>query len=60
MTDKQAQAVAQQLGAIPKNNENLQAEIQRLRGKNFVPLEQVKRLHDWLRGNDNHVSLEGL
>ena len=50
MTDKQAQAVAQQLGAIPTNNENLQAEIQRLRGKNFVPLEQVKKLHDWLEG----------
>lgn len=50
MTEKQAQAVAQQLGAIATNNENLQAEIQRLRGKNFVPLEQVKRLHDWLEG----------
>jgi len=50
MTDKQAQAVAQELGAIPTNNESLQAEIRRLRGKNFVPLEQVKKLHNWLEG----------
>lgn len=50
MTNQQAQAVAQQLGAISTNNENLQAEIQRLRGKNFVPLEQVKVLHNWLEG----------
>ena len=50
MTNQQAQAVAQQLGAIPTNNEKLQAEIQRLRSKSFVPLEQVKVLHDWLEG----------
>lgn len=50
MTDKQAQVVAKQLGAIPANNEKLQAEIQRLNRKTFVPLEQVKNLHDWLEG----------
>lgn len=50
MTNQQAQAVAQQLGAIPTNNEKLQADIQRLQGKSFVPLEQVKVLHNWLEG----------
>lgn len=48
MTSKQAQEIAQQLGDIPKNDANLQAEIQRLNRKNFVPLEQVQILHEWL------------
>lgn len=50
MSSKEAQAVAQQLGDIPLNNEKLQAEIQRLNRKNFVPVEQVQILHDWLEG----------
>ncbi|MHC5858577.1 TniB family NTP-binding protein [Nostoc sp.] len=50
MTSKEAQAVAQQLGNIPINSEKLQAEIQRLNRKGFVPLEQVQILHDWLEG----------
>ncbi len=49
-TNNEAQAVAQQLGDIPLNDERLQAEIQRLNRKNFIPLEQVKMLHDWLEG----------
>ncbi|MBN3926324.1 TniB family NTP-binding protein [Nostoc sp. NMS4] len=48
MTSKQAQEIAQQLGDIPKNDANLQAEIQRLNRKSFVPLEQVQILHEWL------------
>jgi hypothetical protein len=39
MTSKEAQVVAQQLGDIPVNSEKLQAEIQRLNRKGFVPLE---------------------
>ncbi|ABA20775.1 conserved hypothetical protein [Trichormus variabilis ATCC 29413] len=50
MTSKQAQAVAQQLGDIPVNDEKIQAEIQRLNRKSFIPLEQVQMLHDWLDG----------
>lgn len=42
MSSKEAQAVAQQLGDIQPNDAKLQTEIQRLNGKNFVPLEQVK------------------
>ncbi|MEH2445875.1 MAG: TniB family NTP-binding protein [Nostoc sp.] len=50
MTSKEAQAVAQQLGNIPVNSEKLQADIQRLNRKLYVPLEQVQILHDWLEG----------
>ena len=32
------------------NDEKLQAEIHRLNRKSFIPLEQVKMLHDWLDG----------
>lgn len=46
--EKEAKAIAQQLGNISLNDEKTQAEIQRLNRKNFVPLEQVKALHDWL------------
>ncbi|HEY9691564.1 MAG TPA: TniB family NTP-binding protein [Oculatellaceae cyanobacterium] len=46
--EKEAKAIAQKLGNIPLNDEKIQAEIQRLNRKNFVPLEQVKALHDWL------------
>lgn len=35
MTTKEAKAVAQQLGDIPVNDPQLQAEIQRLNRKNF-------------------------
>jgi DNA transposition AAA+ family ATPase len=50
MTSKQAQVVAQQLGDIPVNDEKIQAQIQRLNRKSFIPLEQVQMLHDWLDG----------
>ncbi len=50
MSSKDAQAIAQQLGDIQPNDAKLQTEIQRLNGKSFVPLEQVKILHDWLDG----------
>ncbi len=50
MNSKPAQEVAQQLGNIPQNNEKLQAEIQRLNRKSFIPLEQVQILHEWLEG----------
>lgn len=50
MSSKEAQAVARQLGDIQLNGEKLQAEIQRLNRKNFVPVEQVQILHDWLEG----------
>ena len=50
MTSKQAHAVAQQLGTIPTNSEKLQAEIQRLNRKSFIPLKQVEILHEWLEG----------
>jgi hypothetical protein len=50
MTSQQAQSVAQELGDIPQNGDKLQAEIQRLNRKNFIPLEQVKTLHEWLDG----------
>jgi hypothetical protein len=47
MTSQQAQSVAQELGDILPNDEKLQAEIHRLNRKSFIPLEQVKMLHDW-------------
>lgn len=50
MTAKEAQMVAQQLGAIQPNCQELKIEIERLRRRNIVELEQVKNLHDWLDG----------
>lgn len=50
MTTNEAQAVAQQLGAIQLNDEKLQADINRLNRKSFVELEQVRNLHEWLEG----------
>jgi len=50
MSSQQAQSVAQELGDISQNDEKLKAEIQRLNRKSFIPLEQVKILHDWLDG----------
>ncbi len=51
-TDANAEAenIAQQLGNIDRLDADLQAEIERLRGRNLVQLEQVKKLHDWLEG----------
>jgi hypothetical protein len=46
----EAENVAQQLGNIDRADTNLQAEIERLRKRSFVQLEQVKKLHDWLEG----------
>ncbi|MBW4566387.1 MAG: TniB family NTP-binding protein [Mojavia pulchra JT2-VF2] len=48
MTD--AQAIAKQLGGVKPDDEWLQAEIARLKGKSIVPLQQVRSLHDWLDG----------
>ncbi|MEC4895380.1 MAG: TniB family NTP-binding protein [Oscillatoria sp. PMC 1051.18] len=48
--NSKAEQVAQQLGGFQPTDEALQKEIQRLRRKNVVQLEQVKRLHDWLEG----------
>jgi hypothetical protein len=48
MTD--ASAIAKQLGGVKPDDEWLQAEIARLKGKSIVPLQQVKTLHDWLDG----------
>ena len=50
MTSQQAQSVAQELGDILPNDEKLQAKIHRLNRKSFIPLKQVKMLHDWLDG----------
>jgi len=46
----QASAIAQQLGGVKPDEEWLQAETARLKGKSIVPLQQVKTLHDWLDG----------
>lgn len=48
MTD--AQAIAKQLGGVKPDDEWLQAEITRLKGKSIVPLQQVITLHNWLDG----------
>ena len=50
MTVQEAQALAEQLGVIQPTSEELQKEIERLRRRNFVNLEQVRILHDWLDG----------
>ncbi len=41
MTENKAQAVAEQLGEIKSLDAKLQVEIERLRHKNIVELEQV-------------------
>ncbi|MCC5606876.1 hypothetical protein LC612_08780 [Nostoc sp. CHAB 5834] len=41
---------AQQLGGVKPDDEWLQAEIARLKGKSIVPLQHGKTLHDWLDG----------
>ena len=46
----EAQNFANQLGGIKPDDEWLQVEIARLKGKSIVPLQQVKTLHDWLDG----------
>ncbi|QDZ39257.1 AAA family ATPase [Euhalothece natronophila Z-M001] len=46
----EAENVAQQLGNIDRVGADLKAEIERLRGRSLVQLEQVKKLHDWLEG----------
>lgn len=38
------------MGKIQPTDDLLQAEIERLRGRNVVMLEQVRALHDWLEG----------
>ncbi len=50
MNKTKAQEVATQLGEIPAQNDGLEAEIERLRGREVVMLEQVRKLHDWLEG----------
>ena len=49
----EAENVAQQLGNIDRLDTDLQAEVERLRGRSLVQLEQVKTLHDWLEGKRN-------
>lgn len=48
MTD--AKAIAKQLGGVKPDDEWLQVEVARLKGKSIVPLQQVRSLHDWLDG----------
>jgi len=50
MAEDRAEAVAEQLGQIKCLEPKLQAEIERLRHKDFVELKQVIKLHDWLEG----------
>lgn len=50
MNKTKAQEVATQLGDIQAQHDGLQAEIERLRGRDIVMLEQVRKLHDWLEG----------
>lgn len=45
-----AEAIAQQLGQIQPDTAWLQDEVNRLRKKTIIPLDQVKTLHDWLDG----------
>ncbi|WP_263975709.1 TniB family NTP-binding protein [Amazonocrinis nigriterrae] len=47
---KCAEGIAQQLGGVKPDEDWLQVEIARLKGKSIVPLQQVKTLHDWLDG----------
>jgi DNA transposition AAA+ family ATPase len=46
----QAEAIAAELGASPEVGAELTLEIARLRKKTVMPLEQVRKLHDWLNG----------
>ncbi len=50
MNKTKAQEVATQLGDIQAQPDGLEAEIERLRGREVVMLEQVRKLHDWLEG----------
>lgn len=50
MSETEAQDVATHLGTIELQQDGLEAEIQRLRRRSYVKLEQVKKLHDWLEG----------
>ena len=45
-----AQEYADDLGKIEPSSESIQGEINRLRRKNIVPLQQVSHLHKWLEG----------
>lgn len=48
MVKDKAQSVAEQLGEIKSLDAKLQSEIERLRHKDLVELDQVLKLHDWL------------
>jgi len=50
MNKTKAQEVATQLGDIQAQPDGLEAEIERLRGRDIVMLEQVRKLHDWFEG----------
>ena len=50
MVENKSQSVAEELGEIKSLDGKLQAEIDRLRGKSIVELEQVSDLHNWLEG----------
>ena len=48
--DPDAKAIALEMGNIPKLNIDVQAAIQQLNRKGFIPLNQVQIVHDWLEG----------
>lgn len=50
MIEIKAQAIAEKLGKVKFLDAKLEAEIERLRHKDIVELEQVCKLHDWLEG----------
>jgi DNA transposition AAA+ family ATPase len=48
--DSDAKTIALEMGNIPKLNIDVQAAIQQLNRKGFIPLNQVQIVHDWLEG----------
>jgi DNA transposition AAA+ family ATPase len=50
MTNTEAKAVAEQLGNIPDLDPAIQAAIERLNRKGYIPLHQVQIAHNWLEG----------
>jgi DNA transposition AAA+ family ATPase len=46
----EAQELATELGNLPKDEQWVTAEIERLRRKSVLPLTHVKELHEWLDG----------
>lgn len=48
--DSDAKTIALEMGNIPKLNIDVQAAIQQLNRKGFIPLNLVQIVHDWLEG----------